>query len=71
MNLEGFLPFWVKLTEAQRTLLRDTVRERRFARGSVVQNTSENCLGLLLVTGGQLRVYTVQKRTGVNAVSAF
>ena len=56
MNLEGFLPFWVKLTEAQRTLLRDTVRERRFARGSVVQNTSENCLGLLLVTGGQLRV---------------
>mgnify|MGYP000233581562 CR=1 FL=1 len=27
MNLEGFLPFWVKLTEAQRTLLRDTVRE--------------------------------------------
>ncbi len=61
MNLEGFLPFWVKLTEAQRTLLRDTVRERRFARGSVVQNTSENCLGLLLVTGGQLRVYTVSE----------
>ena len=61
MNLEGFLPFWAKLTEAQRTMLRDTVRERRFARGSVVQNTSENCLGLLLVTGGQLRVYTASE----------
>ncbi len=61
MNLEELLPFWPKLNDAQRALLRGSVRERRFAKGSAVHSTSEKCLGLLLVTDGQLRVYTVSE----------
>ena len=58
MQLDEILPFWEKLNEAQRALLRGTVHERRFAQGAVIHSTSENCVGLLAIMGGQLRVYT-------------
>ncbi len=59
MQLDEILPFWEKLNEAQRALLRGAVHERRFAQGAVIQSTSENCVGLLAIMEGQLRVYTV------------
>ena len=59
MQLDEILPFGKKLNEAQRALLRGAVHERRFAQGAVIQSTSENCVGLLAIMEGQLRVYTV------------
>lgn len=59
MQLGEMLPFWDKLNEAQRTLLRGAVHERQFAQGTVIHSTSENCVGLLAIMEGQLRVYTV------------
>ena len=59
MYLDELLPFWEKLNDTQRALLRGVVHERRFAKGSVIHSNSENCVGLLAIVEGQLRVYTV------------
>lgn len=59
MQLDEILPFWDKLNDAQRTLLCGAVQERQFAKGAVLHSASDNCVGLLAITNGQLRVYTL------------
>ena len=61
MELSAYLPFWDKLTDGQRALLASSVQERRFAKGELVHSGAENCVGFLLVTQGQLRVYTLSE----------
>lgn len=55
--LEGGLPFWKKLDDAQRARLRETVTARRYERGETMHAGSEDCAGLFLVKEGQVRVY--------------
>lgn len=59
MVLGEFLPFWDKLTERQRMLLKEKTREVGFKRGTLVHGGADECSGLLLVMAGQLRVYTI------------
>lgn len=58
-RLCDYLPFWGKLTSVQQQALERSVQLRDFPAGQIVHNGSEDCVGLLLVTSGRLRVYTV------------
>lgn len=59
MVLGEYLPFWNKLTEKQRMLLKENAREVRFEKGVLVHGGADGCNGLLLVTEGQLRVFMI------------
>ncbi len=59
MVLEEYFPFWNKLTEEQKKLLKEKAREESFEKGSLIHGGADDCIGLLLVTAGQLRVYTI------------
>lgn len=54
-----YLPFWKDLSEDQRSLLQNSARERSYKKGEILHGGSEDCVGLVLVKRGQLRVYTV------------
>lgn len=60
-NWESYLPFWEKLTKEQQKRLLDAAEERQFPRGTLLHNGSADCVGLLLVLSGQLRVYTASE----------
>ena len=59
MELSVFFPFWQKLTPDEQQLLQDSVSPRQYAKGEIVHNGSQDCTGLLLLTKGQMRAYTV------------
>lgn len=61
MELSTYFPFWSKLSPEDQVLLTHAAQERRFAKGTVIHNGSEDCIGLLLVTSGQLRAYTLSE----------
>ena len=57
MDLSGCLPFWEKLTAAQREALTREAVLRTAPRGAVLHRGGDDCLGLLVVRSGQLRAY--------------
>ena len=61
MNTEfsDFFPIWNKLSEQHRQRLTDAAEIRTAKGGTVLHNGSMDCLGLLLIRSGQLRVYTL------------
>ena len=61
MDLSDFFPFWEKLTDAQREKLAEVAHPLKVKAGTVVHNGNMDCLGLLLIQGGQLRVYTLSE----------
>ncbi len=61
MELGEYLPFWKKLTEAERRTLAGSVQRRRFEKGQVLHHGSDECTGLILTLDGQLRVYTISE----------
>ena len=61
MELSDFFPFWNKLTDPQREKLQEVSHPMAVKAGTVVHNGSMDCLGLLLIRSGQLRVYTLSE----------
>jgi CRP/FNR family transcriptional regulator len=59
MEFADFFPIWNKLTDAQQRRLTDAAEVRSAKGGTVLHNGSMDCLGLLLIRSGQLRVYTL------------
>ena len=59
MNLADFFPIWDKLTAAQQNHLQQVSHPLKVSAGTVVHNGQMDCLGLLLIQSGQLRVYTL------------
>ena len=59
MDLAEYLPFFSKLTPQQQGLLTDSVEPLEAKAGTVVHNGSLDCLGLLIIRSGQLRVYAL------------
>ena len=57
MSIETYLPFWQKLTPAQRETISRTATTHQVQRGTVIHNGSEDCVGLLLIVSGQLRAF--------------
>ncbi len=61
MELSDFFPFWNKLSVAQQDKLTEMAQPMSVKAGTVVHNGSMDCLGLLLIQSGQLRVYTLSE----------
>ena len=59
MVLADYLPFFPKLLPAQQQALLDAAEPMKAKAGTVVHNGSLDCLGLLIIEAGQLRVYTL------------
>ena len=59
MSFSEFFPIWNKLTPAHQQRLTDSAEFLKAKGGTVVHNGSMDCLGLLLIRTGQLRVYTL------------
>jgi CRP/FNR family transcriptional regulator len=58
-EISDFFPIWNKLSEQHRQRLLDAAEVRTAKGGTVLHNGSMDCLGLLLIRSGQLRVYTL------------
>lgn len=61
MDFSRFLPFWDALTERQKELLLQSVDRRRVTQGTVLRQGFDDCVGLFLITRGQLRAYLLSE----------
>ena len=59
MDFANYFPIWNKLTPEHKDRLLNASELLRTKAGTVVHNGSMDCLGLLLIRKGQLRVYTL------------
>ncbi len=59
MELAEFFPFWNKLSPSRQEQLRDVTHPLRVNAGQILHNGQMDCLGLVLIDSGQLRVYTL------------
>lgn len=56
-ELQGYFPFWSKISEDQRLALQEAAKKRHYEKGEAIHRGSEDCIGLLLIISGQVRVY--------------
>ena len=59
MNLAQYLPFWEKLSPSQQEQLNLSVAPLEAKGGTVIHNGGLDCLGLLIIESGLLRVYAL------------
>lgn len=60
-DLGQYLPFWNALSSEQQKVLNRAVSQRHAEKGTVIHDGSENCTGLLLITAGRIRIYTLSE----------
>ncbi len=53
--------FWPHLTDAQKDLLSQHTRTVHYAKGEAVHRGTFDCIGVMLVKTGQLRIYTLSE----------
>lgn len=58
-ELQKYFPFWGALDDAQRALIAANLKERCYKKGTNIHSGADDCIGLLLIKSGQVRVYTV------------
>lgn len=61
MDFSEYLPFWSKLTPEQQQRIREVVVFRAVKKGTHIQDSSAECLGLVMVRSGQLRAYILSE----------
>lgn len=61
MELKHYFPFWDVLTDEQKGQLAEAVSTRMYQKGEVIYQSGLDCIGLLLVLKGQVRVYTLSE----------
>ena len=59
MDFAEYFPIWNKLTPAHQERLTSAAERLTAKGGTLLHNGSMDCLGLLLIRSGQLRVYTL------------
>lgn len=59
--LNTWIPGWGQLTPAQQTCLSEAARPRAFSAGELIHNGDADCVGLLLVKSGRLRVFILSE----------
>ncbi len=60
MDISSYFPIWNKLNINEQQSLVASATERHFRKGDLIR-AGGDCMGLLLVTSGQLRAYTVSE----------
>ena len=61
MEFSEYFPVWEKLSKTYQEKLLETVHPLQVKAGTVIHRGQEDCLGLLLIRSGQLRVYTLSE----------
>ena len=61
MGLEHDFPIWDKLNKDEQERLRNVSVLRKIKAGTMLHHGTSDCLGLLLIRSGQLRVYTLSE----------
>ena len=61
MELSEYLPFWSKLTPQQQEQIRDVAQLHTVKKGTRIHDSSEECLGLVILHTGQLRAYILSE----------
>ncbi len=59
--LQNYLPFWSDLKEDQKKLLQNAVVAKEIPKGVTIHNGQQDCIGLLVVLSGQLRVFVLSE----------
>ena len=59
MDLQKYFPVWDKLTKAQQERLTNAVTPFEGKKGTILHNGDIDCIGLLLIKSGQLRVFVL------------
>lgn len=59
--LNTWIPGWGQLTPVQQTRLSEAARPRAFSAGELIHNGDADCVGLLLVKSGRLRVFILSE----------
>ena len=59
MDFSQYFPIWDKMTPDQQNRLLGVSHPMSAKAGTVIHNGQMDCLGLLLIRSGQLRVYTL------------
>ncbi len=57
MEFSDYIPIWGKLTPQQQAAIVQSASARTVPKGTVIQRSGEECVGMLLVRSGQLRSY--------------
>lgn len=57
MDFPSYFPIFDKLEKSEQDQLLQSVSKRKISKGSVIYRGDESCLGLIIVTSGQLRAY--------------
>ena len=60
MDISTYFPIWKQLDKSEQVSLSTSARETHFKKGDLI-HTDGDCMGLILVTSGQLRAYTVSE----------
>ncbi len=59
MDFQSYFPIWDKLTPAQQERLKNAVTPFEGKKGTILHNGDTDCIGLLLIRSGQLRVFVL------------
>ena len=57
MNVSDYFPIYNELTTTEQNLINNNTFERTITKGTILHNGDAECLGLVLVTSGQLRAH--------------
>jgi CRP/FNR family transcriptional regulator len=55
--LEIHLPFWAKLTDEQRELIRANTQSIHYSKGHSLHNGENDCIGIIFIKTGSVRTY--------------
>ncbi|MBQ8143554.1 MAG: Crp/Fnr family transcriptional regulator [Butyricicoccus sp.] len=61
MEFSNYLPIWDKLTPEQQEKVAEVIEFRKVKKGTRIHDSSEVCLGLVMVRSGQLRTYILSE----------
>lgn len=61
MEYTGYLPIWDQLTAEQQQRIAQVIDFRTVPKGTHIHDSSADCLGLVMVRSGQLRIYILSE----------
>ena len=61
MEFAEYLPIWNKLTGEQQERIAGVIEYRKVKKGTMIHDSSAECLGLIMVRSGQLRAYILSE----------
>ena len=71
MDFERCLPIWNRLTPEQQEHITSVAEHRRAKAGTILHDGSPECMGLILVSSGQLRAYMLSDEGREVTISRF